>query len=452
MELILLPLTTFMSLEASSDVFMLLIFAALILGTVFLHHTSFGGWSWWPLISGAFVINWTFLYGFLGYGLGVGLFLWGIAGWVRWSRAANPWRHLYGAMMASLLFFVHLAAFGLYAVAVAGFEIQRFLESAKGRDRQGTLSAGLRLLLASVQFVPPMMLLLWSPARDVGVMEQGLAGVTYAWTLKATAPIATLTSGNPWLDLSGGLLAVVLAALILVFGHLGFARHMIGATVALVVAYLVLPRILSPASLVDSRIPTAILFIVVASLQVSLEGRVARMVAVLVAGFMLAKGVVLADDWRRHDVLLEEYFQAFDLMQDESTLFFVTTRAPTSFLEANYTRRMESPSHVADLATLTGRIFVPSVFAQAGQHAIAVREKFAELKRYQQSDAIVVRDAAGLARVIAELDRLHQAVSPGRAAYLVLLDRGDELMPLPEGAGVIASGPGFRLAEIYLPR
>ena len=448
-ELVLLPLTVFVPYEVAFDVFIFLIFTFILTGAIFLHYTLFGKLSLWPLITAAFLINWILLFGFLNYMLGVGMFLWGFAGWIRLSRKQPTFRSLYGALIASVLFFVHLVAFGLYAVAVVGFESQRMLTSPNTPNGRSVISFVRTLMPAAAQFIPPIVLFFLSPTKDSGVADSGSDSLKYDFLEKIFAPLVTLTSGNLWLDVLTGLTALILGALIFFFGRVTFARDVFLTLTALIVVYLALPHHMDPAAFVDSRIPVAILFVIIASLQISFDRPFAGVLATVVITCLIsAKSAVLAQDWRRHDEVIREYSEAFDRIRDKSTLFVAAQQVPYSWTRKHYVWRMQSPQHVADLATLTGSIFVPSVFALSGQHTIKVREKFDPLKRYQGSDPIEIKDGQHFAEVIENLVALHKQVSPHRTAYLLLLDRGKPRIPLPRGVSLIESGSGFRLIEI----
>jgi hypothetical protein len=452
LELISLPLATFLPYETVLDVFVLSICALCFTGTIFFHQTLFGRPSLWPLTTAAFVINWILLFGFLNYTLGVGLFLWSLAGWIRLSPERRLFRHLYGVIVALVLFFVHLAAFGLYAVAVVGFEIQQAIAGLKSSKRGTVVDVIGPLMSVGLQFVPAILLFLLSPTKETGLVDGGFGGIEYDFPQKVAAPLVTLTSGNPWLDALTVTILLILGGLILLFGRVAYAKAALGSLTALIVAYLILPHHMDPTDFVDSRVPVAILFFIVAATQVSFDDAFKATISVCLIAFLLvAKSLVLVMNWREHDVLIEEYLQAFDCMQAESTMFFAAQDAPRSWARKHYVWRMQSPPHVADLATLTGRIFVPSVYTLSGQHTIEVREKFADLKAYQSSDAIEIIDSEAFVRIVRDLVALHRQVSRDRAAYLLLLDQGEPPIPLPGGSHAVARGPGFRLIEIYSP-
>jgi hypothetical protein len=343
MELVLLPLTSILPLEVAFDVFLILIFASIITGTVFLHRTLFDQPSLWPLVAGVFVINWIFLFGFLTYLLGVGLFLWAIAAWIRLSRESTRYRFLYGSLMAVGLFFVHLVAFGLYAIAVFGFELQRALKSVHGHDRRSLPSAVRTMAYSCVQFVIPAILYFLSSTRNTGVAA-GIDGIHYEFAKKLATPIITLTSGIPWLDVLMGLTVVGSALVVFFAGRIRISANIIGAGICLILVYLALPHILRPAAFVDSRIPIAMLFFLIASLQISFPKRFGGVILVaIISAFFVVKTIAVTREWREHDTLIAEYFQAFDRIEDHSTMFIAMQDVPPSWVRKHYVWRVGSP-------------------------------------------------------------------------------------------------------------
>lgn len=82
MDVVVPPLTRFMSVERAGKVFIALTFALLAGGTMALHAALHRRLSPWPLLA-FFLYNSVFLWGFLNYLFGLGLALFACALWVR---------------------------------------------------------------------------------------------------------------------------------------------------------------------------------------------------------------------------------------------------------------------------------------------------------------------------------------------------------------------------------
>jgi hypothetical protein len=75
MEGVILPLAQIMPLEMAGKFFVIITFVLLTGGALLLHYAIFKEMSYYPFISFLFVYSEVFLFGFLGYLFGLGLFL-----------------------------------------------------------------------------------------------------------------------------------------------------------------------------------------------------------------------------------------------------------------------------------------------------------------------------------------------------------------------------------------
>lgn len=442
LETMVLPLLEVLPLVAAMDVFLVACFALILGGTVALHRLLHGGWSWWPLVAAVFLYNWILLYGFLGYVLGIGLFLCATAAWLALREHSWWLRLLVGSVFAVALFFVHMITLGLYAVAVAGYELQRaFL----GPRRLDARLAG--LALGAGQFVLPLVLfLIASPTRVV---------VGGEWQYKAfekfASPLATLTIGHFGVDVATIVGLGIAAMIILCYGRIRLAGQFGLGLVLLVLAFLTLPHAMNWVGLVDVRVPAALLFVFVAALRIEFRNRrAAWALAGIFAAIFVARVGISAAQWARFDELADAYRTALAAMTPESSLFVAEQAVPHSWARRMYVDRVLYPKHGA-LALLDQPIFYAAGFIERGQQPIEVRERFRPLKEYQREGGIPVADAAELRQVVAHLVELQRAADPSERAYLLLVDRGLSPLSLPEGIDVVASGPGFRLLVIYDP-
>ena len=111
-----------MSLETAGRAFIGLAFALLGGGVIVLHAALHRRWSPWPLLTFFFLYNSVFLRGFLNYLFGLGLALLICALWmVLRDRSAALLVPLF-SVLAVVLFFAHLFAFGCFAMIVLSYE------------------------------------------------------------------------------------------------------------------------------------------------------------------------------------------------------------------------------------------------------------------------------------------------------------------------------------------
>ena len=443
-ELVMVPLLEVLTPVVATDVYLILCFALTLAGTVWLHRMLHGGWSYWPLVAALFLYNWILLFGFLGYLLGVGLFLCCSAGWL--ALGERPWwlRLLIGIVFSVALFFAHMIALGLYAVAIGGFELQR---AAALWRRSPPTAIGL-LAVGAGQFIPPLaMFVAQSPTKAV-------VGGTWLYKPfeKLASPIVTLTAGDPALDLVTAAGLAIAAVLILLFGRVRLARAAWLALTSLILAFLLLPHAMNWVGLVDVRVPMALLFFVIAALRVELTRRAATQVFIVALLAVFAVRVSATGyQWVQFDRLVGAYLRAFEALAPESTLFTARQALPHSWARRIYVDRLTYPPQVGALASVERPILSTTGFIEEGHQPIRLRDRFGPLKAYQDEAPMDVADEAGLLEIVAETAELQRSAAPERSAYLLLVDRGLPELQLPAHVEVIADGPGFRLIRTYRP-
>src|SRR5215831_11482290 len=82
MDLFVLALHPVMSIEAAGKASILLAFVLIGSGAHVLHRVVAGRWSPWPSVVFLFLYNRLFYWGFIGFMIGLGLMLYGIAMWI----------------------------------------------------------------------------------------------------------------------------------------------------------------------------------------------------------------------------------------------------------------------------------------------------------------------------------------------------------------------------------
>lgn len=441
MDLVTLGLAKIFPITVAGRIFLALILGLMLSGCMVLHRCLHGHFSLWALVSAPFLFNWILLFGFLNYLLGVGLLLWAAGSWVLGSRAA-PWRRLlWGTLFAVALFFCHFAALGLYAIIVAGYELQRSATTV----RTSTWLAFRDLLVGAAIFLIPLLLFVVSPTSDEALQ------VDYWHPLwKPIIAYRALQSGNPILDyvtFAGIALGLVVVAL---YGRLRVAKCMYVPLAMLLVAYLVAPAWLLSARFVDTRLPVAILFVAIGCLHLSLRSKTCgRALLVGLAVLLIVRSIVLSYDWHRYDRVIHAFVTAFAELPPHS-LLFVASAGPRSDLRRGFDLRFWQPplNHVAALATLQQPIFVLTTFAHPSQQPIAVTSRYAALYNFQEQDPIRVQSAEKLAVVTNQIRRLAGDTGISAPTFLLVLYPEFLHLPLPQGTTAIGYGPHFVILAI----
>jgi hypothetical protein len=466
-DLVLLLAGMITSLEVAAKLLVVLVFALILGGTLVLHHVLFRRRSWWPFIAALFLYNYTLIMGFMSYQLGIGVFLWATAAWSANLSSAWPRRLILGAVFSIALFFCHLMALGLYALVIAGLEIERAVRTILLRP----LPAAAGLALAAAQFIPVAILLWFSPtAADTG------GDALYLPVRKLYSPFLTFTVGHPWLDVLAAVLLLACAALGLRALKWRFARPMRVPAILLVMAFALLPNHLGGTAYVDTRLPVAILFLLIASTDATVRRRGMALALVLpLVALMVIRAVGLSMQWQAYDMVVAEYRAAFEKLAPESTLFAAhlpgndtATGVPRPLPEnivaglspglqriydfefrLLYARRLLTPSSIPSLAVLDRPVIATTVFVSRTQNPLALRQRFEPLVSDSGKPRLRLDTREEVATLMHELRERHQ--SAGREddpAYLLLFSVGGDFSHLPPDARIVAAGSHFRLVRL----
>ena len=142
MDLSLLLIGMLIPIESAGRIFIALIFALTLGGCMFLYTSLYRYASLWPLISSFFLFNGILLLGFTNYLFGVGVLLWAVGLWIRLGRFGPGFRFVFGTVASTILFFSHLVTLGLYAVVVAGYELQRSIATSRSSKKAAAADLG----------------------------------------------------------------------------------------------------------------------------------------------------------------------------------------------------------------------------------------------------------------------------------------------------------------------
>jgi hypothetical protein len=266
MDLIVPPLARVMNVYLAGQVFQALIFAVIISGTLALNRALFGRWSILPLIAIPLLYNHIFLLGFTNYLFGIGLALWALAAWVHLRDGAWPARYATSVVFVVALFFCHLFAVGLFGLGLLGYEIWR-LYLGRGAPWRTALprfvSAGLPFLAAlPLLFASPTLKLAtesyWEPRGKI----DGLIYVVEVYSdVIAFALTGLVAAGAAW-----------------AIRHRLMRIHPAAVVIAAVggIVYLVMPRVLFASYTADQRLPIALAFMLIATLDMKISHRIVR--------------------------------------------------------------------------------------------------------------------------------------------------------------------------------
>jgi hypothetical protein len=425
-------------------------------GTAALHRALFGRVGWWPLASILFVYNAVLFFGFLNCLFGIGIFLFAFAGWIASAAWRPAWRIPVFALIAALLFTLHLFAFGLYGLAVASWELGL---AATGRSARRDQVA--TLLLAALQFVPA--LLLW-----VAVVTVSAGGSDYArygsLNDKLFALFAATSFADPptAFDLVFWLVAAAALAAGLLQGQLRIAPRMKPVLAALLIAAAAMPNWLGGSWGADFRLPAILPFLAIAAIEARPSPRPLAAVAGVLAAALLALrlwGVVGL--WQDSDRRIAEFRAADEVMTPGARLLPVFGAMPAEAQALRgippwLARRQEYDlTHLDAYAVIDRAAFVPDIFIawmtvdaaprHAGQHQIAGTPVEPDLLR-RSADPSSARTLAAGPDIFGDMPFWRDW--PQRFDYVLWIDYGIAPTDLPAMLKPIAHGSYFHLYRI----
>jgi len=359
-DLMVPTLARVMPLEWAGRLFLILTFALLAGGTVWLNRFATGRWRWWPLIAFLLLYDRILLWGFLNYLFGLGVALCGLAIWL--SLEDRPVRRVAASSLVALAaFFSHIEAFGIYALAIAGIELPGVLSLPRAYFFRG---AAERLALGGVQFVVPAILFLFcQPPSEGGPISYGNV------FRKADLLFSVFDNYSRPVDIACFVLFVALLGVLAWRRRLGIAPRLSVALAVLVAAYLLLPSQMMTGSGVDRRLPVALFLLLIAASAPTLQRRTAIVVAVAFAAIFIVRMAIIEAVWLKADRVYAADIAVIDSLPRSAKL---AVAYPPDDVNASAIPEL----HVATLAVARREAFVPTLFAYPTQQPIALRPPY----------------------------------------------------------------------------
>ncbi len=295
-DLILPELLKVLPIYAAGKVALAMALLLPLVGVVVYHRVAFGVRSFWPLAAAMMAYNAAFILGFMNFLISLGLALLAAAGWMRWRGRYPVTVAVFGAVVTTAIFFMHIFGLLLFVGLLCG-------ESADALWRcRAERSAVFRRLLrdgamGGVILLPPVVLSLLAPIAG--------SDAEMDWRPFWSKPLGLL---EPFQAYDG---AIDRVAGVLFFAFLYLcARHRklqvaqgIGATaLGLLMLYLVCPFSMKGTGFIDARFPIMLGFLVFAGMRPhGLSSFVRSAIGAVFVTAFLARTASLAFVWRDHN-------------------------------------------------------------------------------------------------------------------------------------------------------
>ena len=437
MDLIVPLLARFMNIYLAGQVFMVLMFALIISGTLALNRALIGRWSAMPLLAFPLLYNYVFLVGLMNYIFGIGVALWALAGWIAVRERAWPLRLTLSTACAVVLFFCHLSSLGIYGIGVLSYEFLRLWERRQqpwpGRIVDFVVSGLPFLIAAPLLYASPTMALISRTYWDQRGKIDGLMYVIADYSdIVAFAIVTAMVASIVW----------AVRHRVLRFHPLAVALILIGAIV-----YLALPRVMFDTYMTDQRVPIGVAFMLFACGDLELRRRLVRR-AFLVALIVLIAGRLIEIDLN------------WSQLSDSTGQFRSSVRriAPGSKVFVAYADRASGEDvrdlglvHAASIATIERSALVTTAFTVAGKQVLHVRPEYRDFVDLQDGTP------PSTAQLIVAAEHPQEGTPTfwknwTQFDYLYVLFTEDEAAnPDPARLRLVADGDRFQLYRILKP-
>jgi hypothetical protein len=379
-EVFVAAVRSFVSIDEALRLFCIVTLALTFIGTRLINLTIGGPLSRIYRIAPLFFYSGSFQYGFLSFCFGVGLALVAFGLYLRYRSGRNVLIIPMFTLAGCAILLCHLAAFGLYAIAIGAFELALCLEDNRGKPLE-TLAGRLTAveLRAAAHLLPPLlMLVVLGSAPD--------PSQTMEWPdlkSKATAIAAVFLFSSPVWEIGLFILTAVgtIAALVLgIFRVNGLVWPM---AVLMLLAFLVLPREALGTAYIDYRIPAgALLFALGFVTPGPAMERFGKLAASWFSALVIGRVASIAVLWLSWEPVFAELDNVFQQLPQGSRVMVVEGWA--SMLEIHSPPIEHTPSFI--VARRQG--FEPNLFAGTAAQILRLQPEFRPLYNITPPDSL----------------------------------------------------------------
>jgi hypothetical protein len=397
------------------------------------------------LLSAVLAFNGILLWGFINYLFGIALVLCGIGTWILLERFSFTSRVAIGCLISTIIFFAHLAAFGIYALTIFSYSFQAFLLARKSTGKNDVSG----IIIAALNIIPLVAIFL-----ALSPMKSGASLIQYpTLSIKMEGLIQGLITYNLFADIL--FFSVIFLVLIIAVRHwrdyISLDRPLLFPIVSLVFVYLVAPHILIGSAFFESRLPIAILLMFVSSLKDDFVAyRYKYVIVIFLSITIFVRSILLTSDWRNYNGHYQAFNSCFNSLPEGAVMGVV--RSIGSNDSASRLRRWQPPVEwVASYATIERHIFIPQMFAQLAQQPITVKEPYIRLYKTYGNSIEKVKNFAELEKYINNFSRefllTQRNNKPKNLLLLVLIDRNDR-QEASYSEEIICHGNGFYVLDL----
>jgi hypothetical protein len=350
-------------------------------GAVALGYAYFRERSFWQIAVGFAAFNALFLMGFMNFELGIGIALWGAAGWITYREKLPIFTVLAAMLVGTLAFFFHLFGFCFFALLIGSYELSILLDLDL-RTRSGRRSAAARVVLLVEALTVPVILYAASPLQQVDVAPHWPHLDTKVYELfGAFLSYSQVMDTLTIVPVIGFLIACLIAK------RVRFSRPALLSFGLLLLVYAVLPRSLKGVFFVDTRLPVMLGFLLFAGfLPHALPSRRWTAVGVVLAALFLARTGFITGVWTQSQRDISDVREVIASITPGSrvlTADVVAEDNPAWFASMPIGRRLPdlSPTywHLGSFVLLDRHAFWETIFSRDYEQPIRIEPPYRDL-------------------------------------------------------------------------
>ncbi|HET6511076.1 MAG TPA: hypothetical protein VFH43_02705 [Candidatus Kapabacteria bacterium] len=319
--------------------------------------------SWWLLwVAPLLAYHAMFIYGFLNYDLGIGLFFLTFAYWFIRREKLKFGEGIIFTLLAAACYLSHLSSYALLLVGVAtitAYDLYHRKESRK------------RILMAAVPVLLPLVMLFWffqGTGSNRGMVYGSLKG-------KITSFLVMVTSYRVTFDL---VLIIVLLLLALVGFLIAREKKMHPEALLLALAfgaaYVLCPGGLVTASMADARIVPAFFVFLLAAISFKLPSGSYKLLLPLALGLLGLRVLLVVIDWSSISARMEKDLELSRIIPEHARV-----RALYYDDVVVLNKRERAFRHLPSYLMLEKDMVVTNYFGQAGMQPVVFREQPADV-------------------------------------------------------------------------
>lgn len=367
MDLIVPRLARLMSVESATRVFYLLSQLLIVTGAMAIEWVVKGRFQLSGIIAIMFLYSLPFSWGFMNFEFGLGIALWGIAGFRRLQERPWPLRLGVHSAFVAVLFFAHFFALGLYGVVLGLHELWRaWIRKAPVAE------VGLRFVLLALPAAALLGLM--------GFFGGAIGGEGTKWFL-LFKPLWLVHILNGYSLLLAGSSMAALVFLLHVSARRGVLRiepEGLWLAAGFALLYLAIPSKLFDTSFVDLRVLVAAALVLPAFISLSFPSRAWRVAMVSCAiAITLANLALVLSIWISYRADYATMIESFGKIKKGS---LVLVGHSGDGADPPLRRLEDYPIyHGPTLAAHYANAFVPSLYAVPGKQPITAHPPFPHL-------------------------------------------------------------------------